>query len=120
MTGSPRFTHSMPLLNSLPWFPGRHRIIFKICTITYQALSCKQPSYLHSLLTHVRKPFQLRSSSSNLLFDPEVNTPNRTSAFAVGAPSLWSTLPSSIKSVENIAKCRRHLMTYTYNLAYPP
>ena len=43
-----------------------------------------------------------------------------TRAFAVGAPTLWNMLPSSVKSVENIAKFRRHLKTYLYNLAYPP
>ena len=34
-----------------------------------------------------------------------------TRAFAVGAPTLWNMLPSSVKSVENIAKFRRHLKT---------
>ena len=34
-------------------------------TTIYMALSSKQSSYLHSLLTPVRKPVQLRSSSSD-------------------------------------------------------
>ena len=42
-----------------------------------------------------------------------------TRAFAVGAPSLWNMLPSSVKSIENIAKFRRHLKTYLYNVVYP-
>ena len=52
---SPRFTHSKPLLKSLHWLPVRYRIICKICTITYQAYPCKQPSYLYSLFTFVSK-----------------------------------------------------------------
>ena len=71
-------------------------------------------------LTPIRKPIQLRSSTSDLLFVPKVNTNMGTRAFAVGAPTLWNMLPSSVKSVENIAKFRRHLKTYLYNLAYPP
>ena len=94
--------------------------MFKMCTVTYQALSSKQPSYLHTLLTPIRKPIQLRSSTSDLLFVPKVNTNMGTRAFAVGAPTLWNMLHSSVKSVENIAKFRRHLKTYLYNLAYPP
>ena len=94
--------------------------MFKLCTITYQALFSKQPSYLHTLLIPIRKPIQLRSSTSDLLFVPKVNTNMGTRAFAVGAPTLWNMLPSSVKSVENIAKFRRHLKTYLYNLAYPP
>ena len=46
VTRSPHFLHSLPLLKSLHWFPVRYRIIFKICTITYQALSSKQPAYI--------------------------------------------------------------------------
>ena len=55
VTKSARFSHSVPLLKSLHWLPIRHRIIFKICTITYQALSSWQPAYLHSMLTPARK-----------------------------------------------------------------
>ena len=120
VTRSPRFTPSKPLLKSLHWLPVQYRIMFKMCTITYQALSSKQPSYLHTLLTPIRKPIQLRSSTSDLLLVPKVNTNMGTRAFAVGAPTLWNMLPSSVKSVENIAKFRRHLKTYLYNLAYPP
>ena len=120
VTRSPRFTPSKPLLKSLHWLPVQYRIMFKMCTITYQALSSKQPSCLHTLLTPISKPIQLRSSTSDLLFVPKVNTNMGTRAFAVGAPTLWNMLPSSVKSVENIAKFRRHLKTYLYNLAYPP
>ena len=111
MTRSPRFTPSKPLLKSLHWLPVQYRIMFKMCTISYQALYSKQPSYLHTLLTPIRKPIQLRSSTSDLLFVPKVNTNMGTRAFAVGAPTLWNMLPSSVKSVENIAKFRRHLKT---------
>ena len=95
-----------PLLKSLHWLPVQYRILFKMCTITYQALSSKQPSYLHTLLTPIRKPIQLRSSTSDLLFVPKINANMGTRAFAVGAPTLWNMFPSSVKSVENIAKFR--------------
>ncbi len=120
VTRSPRFSRSVPLLKSLHWLPVRYRIIFKICTITYHALSSRQPSYLHSLFIPVRKPIQLRSSSSDLLFVPRVNTNIGTRAFSVAAPTLWNMLPLIVRSVKNITKFRRHLKTYLYNLDYPP
>ena len=92
-----RCTHSVPLL---------------ICTITYQALSCKQLSHLHSLLIPVRKPVQLRSSSSDLLVSPKVNTSIGTRAIAAGSPTPWNMLPSSATTVEHLAQFRRHLKTY--------
>ena len=69
---------------------------------------------------HVREPIQLPSSSSDLRFVPKVNTSIETMALAVGAPMLWNMLPSSIKSVEDIDKFRRHLNISLYNLVYPP
>ena len=80
VTRSPRFSLSAPLLKSLHWLPVRYRIVFKICTITYPALSPKQPAYLHSLLTPAR---QLRSSNNNLLFVPSVKANVGTRAFSV-------------------------------------
>ena len=40
------FLYAVSALASCPYRP-----IFEICTITYQAISCKQPSDLHSLLS---------------------------------------------------------------------
>ena len=81
VTRSPCFSHSVPLLKSLHWLPVQYRIIFKICTITYEVLSSKQPAYLNSLLTPARQPRQLQSSNSDLLFVPSVKTNVRTRAF---------------------------------------
>ena len=98
----------------------RYRIIFKICTITYQAISTKQPAYLHSMLTPARQPRQLRSYGSGLLSVPRVNTNAGTRAFSVAAPTLWNSLPDSVKSARNIASFRRNLKTYIFKMAYPP
>ena len=122
VTRSPRFSHSLLLLKSLHWLPVRYRIIFKICTIIYQALSTKQPAYLHSMLTpaRARHPRQLRLSGSVLLSVPRVKTNACTRAFSVAAPTLWNSLPDSVKSARNIASFRRNLKTYLFKIAYPP
>ena len=52
---SPNFSRSVLLLKSLHWLPVHYRIIFMICTISYQALSSTQPAYLNSMLTPARK-----------------------------------------------------------------
>ena len=109
VTKSPRFSHLVPLLKSLHWLPIRHHIIFKICTITYQALSSRQPAYLHSLLTPARKARQLRSSTSHLFFIPRIKTNIGTRAFLIAAPTLWNSSPVSVKSCEDTSTFRRHL-----------
>ena len=120
VTRSPRFSRSVPLLKSLHWLPVHYRIIFKICTITYQALSSTQPAYLNSMLTPARNSRQLRSTSSNPLYIPRVKTKAETRAFSVAAPTVWNSLPASVKSQGNIVSFRRHLKTYLFNAAYPP
>ena len=112
VTRSPRFTLSMPRLMYLHRVPVRYVIISKMCSITYQALSCKQRSYLHSLFT----PYLFSFDHLVLInfFVPKINTDIGTREFA-----LWNMFPSSVKLVENISKFRRHLKTYVYNFPYP-
>ena len=54
----------VPLLETLHWLPVHYRIIFKICTIAYQALSSTQSAYLNPMLTPSIYYRQLRSTSS--------------------------------------------------------
>ena len=119
VTRSPRFSRSLPLLKSLHWFPGHYRIIFKICTIAYQALSFTQSAYLNSMLTPARNSRQLRSTSNNPLYI-RVKTKAGTRAFSVAAPTVWNSLPASVKSEGNIVSFGRRLKTYLFNAAYPP
>ena len=46
----PRFCHITPVLSDLHWLPVRHRISFKIATVTFRVLQFQQPSYLASLI----------------------------------------------------------------------
>ena len=112
VTRSPRFSCSVPLLKSL-----HYRIIFKICTIVYQALSYTQPAYLNFMLTPARNSRQLRSTSSNPLYIPRVKTNAGTRAFSVVAPTVYNSLH---ESEGNIVSFRRRLKTYLFNAAYPP
>ena len=72
VTRSPRFSHSVPLLKSLHWYPVKSRIFFKDCTIAYQTLYSGEPSYLFSMLSLAPNPRELRSSGLLLLSVPRV------------------------------------------------
>ena len=115
VTRSPRFSRSVPLLKSLHWLPVHYRIIFKICTIAYQALSSTQPAYNSS------KKFPTATlNQCNPLYIPRVKTNAGTRAFSVATPAVWNSLPASVKSKGNIVSFRRRLKTYLFNAAYPP
>ena len=78
VTHSPRLSRSVPLLKSLHWLPVHDCIIFKICTIGYQALLSTQPAFLNSMLNPARNSRQLCSTSNNPLYIPRVKTKART------------------------------------------
>ena len=81
VTRSPRFSRSVPFLKSLHWLRVHYRIIFKMCTIAYQALSSTQPACLNSMLTPARTSRQLRSTSSNPLYNPSGENESRDPSF---------------------------------------
>ena len=60
----PRFCHITPVLSDLHWLPVRHRISFKIATVTHRVLQFQQPAYLASLILRYVPARALRSSSS--------------------------------------------------------
>ncbi|KAK2192605.1 hypothetical protein NP493_26g06024 [Ridgeia piscesae] len=101
-----RFSCSVLFLKALHWLPVHYRIIFKICTVVYQALSSIQPAYLNVMLTPARNSRQLRSTSSNPLYIPRMKTKAGTRA---------NSLPASVKSDGNIVSFRRRRKTYLFN-----
>ncbi|KAK2187173.1 hypothetical protein NP493_173g04004 [Ridgeia piscesae] len=62
------------------------------------------------MLTPARNSRELRSTSSNPLYIPRVKTKAGTRAFSVAAPTLWNSLPVSVKSEGNIVSFRRRLI----------
>ena len=62
-TRTSRFTHIMPILKSLDWLPVLYCITFKICCLTYRAISLGESNYLHSLLSNRLNSYFLCSSS---------------------------------------------------------
>ena len=62
------------VLPDLHWLPVRHRINFKIATITFKVLQFQQPSYLAALIPRYVSTRSLRSSSSLALCVPNRKT----------------------------------------------
>ncbi|KAK2170030.1 hypothetical protein NP493_1167g00036 [Ridgeia piscesae] len=53
------------------------------------------------MLTPARNSRHLRSTNSNPLYIPRVKTKAGTKAFSVAAPTVWNSLPASVKSEDN-------------------
>ena len=120
VTKSPPFTRSVPLLRSLHWLPVKYRVHFKICLLTYKALHEEQPVYLCSLIATSLPSRSLRSNRGITLSVPRIRTNTGTRAFRSCTPSLWNSLPLSVRSATSVGTFRRRLKTYLFNLAFPP
>jgi hypothetical protein len=96
------------------WLPIRDRIKFKICTLTYKLLSENQPANLRSLITPYVPPRLLRSSDQCLLTQPRTRTCIGQRAFRVCTPTVWNSLPLSIRLSPSLATFKRNLKTFYF------
>ena len=120
VTKAPRFSRSIPLLNSLHWLPIKFRIQFKIYTFVFRCLDDGQPSYLSSLLFSADSVKHLRSNNTNMLEVPRIRTKFGARAFSVSGLTLWNLLPAHLRVAKNISSFRKLLKTHFFDLAFPP
>ena len=109
-----RSDHIQPVLQRLHWLPVEKRIIFKMATLTFKTIVNKQPSYLYDLIT-VHAPLRnLRSSGKNLLVVPRVDSVCGRRSFYYAAPTVWNSLPDSVRSCTAVQTFRSRLKTYLF------
>ena len=84
--------HRPPLLRSLHRLPVKHRITYKVSTLTFNLLH-HQPTNLYELLSIYSPTRQLRSSAAGFLTKLESSIKTSDRAFAVAAATTWNTCP---------------------------
>jgi hypothetical protein len=107
------------MLRELHWLPVKHRITYKVASITYHTCHCNQPVYLRDLLINYQPARALQSSDSHLLVVPNrIKTVTASRAFSVAAPTIWNNLPITVKTADsfNVFKNRpkRHLFDVAF------
>ena len=116
----PRFCHITPVLSDLHWLPVRHRISFKIATVTFRVLQFQQPSYLASLIPQYVPTRALRSSSFlSICVPPRKTTMAASKSFSSVASGIWNALPNHLSSIPTLPAFRRALKHHLFLLAYP-
>ena len=103
VSGTRKFDHITPVLSSLHWLPVKKRIDFKVLLMTYKARNGLAPKYLSELLEESKGDDNLRSHSLNLLHIPKTKCKTfDNNAFCVYAPTLWNTIPKSIRECDSV------------------
>ena len=115
-----RFHNISPTLKTLHWLPIRERIKFKIASLTFKTMLHKQPSYLHELLKSYQSPRPLRSSDLHLLDVPDVFSARGQRSFLFVVPTMWNSLPISLRCSSSVASFLSGLKTHLFSLRFPP
>ena len=118
LKGLSRRERVTPILIELHWLPIKARIVFKICTLVFQAMKYGKPQYMRNLLKdytpntnmslrHVSESFRLEHQRSRLQMG------NR--AFEISAPRLWNRLPENVRASKNIEVFKKRLKTFLFS-----
>jgi hypothetical protein len=109
-----RRDHITPTLRKLHWLPVNARIEYKIALITYKTLHFQSPSYLDSLLVPYVPARRLRSSDKLLLCVPPLKSAAGRRSFSFAAPTLWNSLPFSVRAATTLHSFRTALKTHLF------
>ena len=110
-----------PVLIDLHWLPIKARIVFKICILTYIALSTGKPAYLWNKLSKFTTELGVsvrHSHDPHRLNEPRMNKEIGTRNFKYSAPRLFNSLPRSVKDSGNLEVFKKKLKTFLFNECY--
>jgi len=88
---------------------------FKIALLTFKTLLNQQPVYLSEILKPYTPPRYLRSSDDkHLLRVPDIRSATGRRSFAFAAPTIWNSLPISLRSCSSLAIFHSNLKTHLF------
>ena len=121
--GMPRFSRDRitPVCIELHLLPLKARIMYKVCLITYKALSFGQPKYMSDLVKEYtpETTMQLRSIADSRLDEPVISQANYVDrCFEYSAPRLYNTLPYDVRHAKTVKSFKKLLKTFLFSKAY--
>ena len=98
--------HVRPALKELHWLPVAHRIQYKVALLMFMVHDNRCPVYLSESVQPVSSnPVcqRLRSASSLDYIVPLTKTKFGDRAFSGTGPTVWNSLPESVRSAETLS-----------------
>ena len=114
-----RRDHVTPRIKELHWLPVKFRCQYKIATLAYRHFDGSLPLYLSSSLCTYEPSRSLRSSNEKLLKIPKRNLKSFGQRyFSFMAPSLWNSLPATLRNVPTLSQFKSQLKTFLFAQAF--
>jgi hypothetical protein len=115
---APYRSSSQPLLKSLHWLPVTERVAYKLAALAYKVRLHQQPSYLLQHINQYQPARPLRSSNSMLLTVPPTKTVTAARAFCVSAPTVWNSLPTTVRDTSSLPQFLHRLKGHLFQRAF--
>ena len=108
-----RREHITPMFLRLHWLPVNFRIRYKIALLCFKCIIEEAPSYLTELTAIYTPPRRLRSRDQLLLCETKKGSKRfGQRAFSNFAPSIWNSLPLSLRLETSESVFKKKLKTY--------
>ena len=119
--GRGKYDSATSCLVQLHWQPIKCRIDCEIISIVHKCLHEEAPPYLTRMIEYTKPTRQgLHSEKDNtrLLVPKTSKKTFAARSFSALGPTLWNTLPTSIREIDNYATFKKNLKTHLFKIAY--
>ena len=117
-----RRDHITPALVQLHWLPVRHRVTFKIATITFNLLKFHRSSYLYQFVQPYTPSRNLGSLNQNLLVVNRAHSAfvERSFRHTSAAVAVWNSLSAKCRNCLGLTveTFRKHLKAHLFETAF--
>ena len=98
---SRKFDHVTPVLKELNWLNISKKITYDTLLTMFKFMHQIYPSYLQHFPT-VNEVVNSNTRQHDMLYVPKCRTNMGSNSLVIKGPKLWNSLPSQIKSINNI------------------
>ena len=109
-----KYDHATPILRELKWLKIDCKITFDICIFTYKICNHLLPDWLLPLPT-VGDTIERNTRQSQDLFISRTKTDMGARSISVKGPTLWNTIPDSVKQSSSLQIFKHKLKEYLLN-----
>ena len=111
--------HVTPLLRERNWLPVTFRCQYNIAPLAYRHFEGSLLPYLSSSLCTYEPSRSLRSSNQKLFQIPKRKLKSfGQRSFSFMVPSIWNSLPATLRNVPTSSQFKFHLKTFLFAQAF--